>query len=245
MGFSSSAQSDKCLELKKQRFVLEEKGADALYRLMDCGLDSVDVAIMRVTIGQMLINEHVDLDKLTYKEVIGVYEQLKVHPEYPVFRKTIIEEEVKRRNTPLAQPKQVDYSGLCGMPKDAAEYRDGDYLQAHYYHYNEALACARKQGKVLMVYFTGRSCINCRHLEKKILADPEIRKILEAHVIIVTLYCDDKDHGAEHLKMEEERFGEVGQPLVVFLDNKERILDRKLGYGNKEDFLKNLKEVIR
>lgn len=58
--------------------------------------------------------------------------------------------------------------------------------------YYEGLEYAKEVGKPVFVDFTGHGCQNCRRVEDQYWVKPEIRKILNDDVVLVSLYVDDR-----------------------------------------------------
>ena len=61
-----------------------------------------------------------------------------------------------------------------------------------FFDYDEALAYARKVHKPLFVDYTGHGCVNCREMEARVWADPQVLQLLRNDFVIVALYSDDK-----------------------------------------------------
>ena len=61
-----------------------------------------------------------------------------------------------------------------------------------YFDYEQALACAKKQGKPLFIDFTGHGCVNCREREAAVWSDPKVLKRLKEDYVVVALYVDEK-----------------------------------------------------
>jgi thiol:disulfide interchange protein DsbD len=64
-------------------------------------------------------------------------------------------------------------------------------LQA-YFDLKQGLACAREQGKPVLLDFKGHACANCKLMEAKVWSDPEILKRLRENFVIISLYADDR-----------------------------------------------------
>ena len=80
---------------------------------------------------------------------------------------------------------------LCDTPK----YQDFLHLPhglQGYFDYEQALACARKQGKPLFIDFTGHGCTNCREMEAVVWSQPQVLERLRNDFVVVALYVDDK-----------------------------------------------------
>lgn len=54
-----------------------------------------------------------------------------------------------------------------------------------------ALKQTEIDGKPLLIYFNAIGCINCRKIEKRILANNEVRKIINENYNFITLITDD------------------------------------------------------
>ena len=61
-----------------------------------------------------------------------------------------------------------------------------------YFDLEQALACARAQGKPVFVDFTGHGCVNCREMEARVWSDPRVLRRLQNDFVVVALYVDDK-----------------------------------------------------
>lgn len=118
-----------------------------------------------------------------------------------------------------------------------------------YHDYEEALEVAKKEGKPLMVDFTGWSCANCRLVEQNVWSKPDIDALIRNEFILVSLYVDDRKplpkakqyvskrngntidtYGEKWKDLEVTRFKAITQPLYVLLDHNEEMLTEKLGY---------------
>ena len=78
-----------------------------------------------------------------------------------------------------SEPK---YSDLFGLPLGLKGYFD----------YKQGLACAKEQGKPVLLDFKGHACANCKRMEAKVWADPEILSRLRDNFVIISLYVDDR-----------------------------------------------------
>lgn len=60
-----------------------------------------------------------------------------------------------------------------------------------YKDYDEGLAAAKREGKPMLVDFTGYNCANCRRMEENIWTDAAVSKRITEDYILVSLYVDD------------------------------------------------------
>lgn len=134
-----------------------------------------------------------------------------------------------------------------------------------YYDYNEALAASEKEGKPIMLDFTGINCINCRKMEGQVWSDPAVMKRMKEDFIVASLYCDaqnvkipeDERYYSDYLKKEvvtlgnrnsdlqASKYGSNAQPYYFFIDADENLLAEE-GYGYDPDvqaFIDHLDKV--
>jgi len=90
--------------------------------------------------------------------------------------------------------------------------------------YRGALERARREGKLLLVNFTGYACTNCHWMEAHMLSRPEIAGVLKEFVL-VELYTDGTDAASEeNQKLELQQFKSIAVPLYAILDADGRVL---------------------
>lgn len=132
-----------------------------------------------------------------------------------------------------------------------------------FFDYEEALAASKKTGKPILLDFTGHSCVNCRKMERAVLSKPEVLRGLSEHFIVASLYCDDKTSlpesevyksakdgnmittlGDRNVDLEVNTYGEVGQPIYIFVDSEGKVLKKAGGYvPDVQRFLDMMNEV--
>ncbi len=115
--------------------------------------------------------------------------------------------------------------------------------------YEVGLAYAKKTNKPILIDFTGKQCQNCRLMESNVWSDPEILKILNSEVVLISLYCDDKKKlptadqyisketnekimtiGEKWSEFQRERFGTNARPYYVLIDTNESKLNEPVAY---------------
>jgi thiol:disulfide interchange protein DsbD len=89
--------------------------------------------------------------------------------------------------TPLSQ----DLSQNCSEPKYADIFEMPLGLTG-YFDLKQGLACAKEQGKPVLIDFKGHACANCKVMEAKVWSDPQILERLRNNFIIIALYADDR-----------------------------------------------------
>jgi thiol:disulfide interchange protein DsbD len=92
--------------------------------------------------------------------------------------------------------------------------------------YQDALAQARREHKLVFIDFTGYACANCHWMRANILSRPDFTAVLKDFVLL-ELYTDGTDAASEaNGKLELDRFGTVATPFYVILDPDEKLIDK-------------------
>ena len=131
--------------------------------------------------------------------------------------------------------------------------------------YDKGLAYARKEGKPVMIDFTGWACVNCRKMEQNVWPDPNVLNILKNDVVLISLYVDDKrkleaDQIVESKLKEGKQLKYIGQkwselqtlkykansqPFYVLMDhNEENLIDPIAYTPDAEEYFNWLKTGI-
>ena len=58
--------------------------------------------------------------------------------------------------------------------------------------YEAALIRAKKEGKPLLIDFTGWACVNCRRMEELVWTSKEVDSLMRNEFVVVSLYVDEK-----------------------------------------------------
>lgn len=131
-------------------------------------------------------------------------------------------------------------SGLCDSPLYGDKLHWPHGLQG-YFERDQAIACAKAQGKPLFIAFTGHGCVNCREMEARVWSHPEVLQLLKEEYVLLALYVDEKTElpeaewyrsevdgrmkksvGGQHADYQISRFGTNAQPYYVLLDPESR-----------------------
>ena len=90
--------------------------------------------------------------------------------------------------------------------------------------YREALEQARREGKLVLVDFTGYACANCHWMKANMFPRPEIAAEL-GRFVLVELYADGTDAMSEaNQKLELEKFQTIAEPFYAILDPDEKVV---------------------
>jgi len=92
--------------------------------------------------------------------------------------------------------------------------------------YQDALAQARREHKLVLIDFTGYACANCHWMRANILSRPEIAAVLKNFVLLELYTDDDSATDNANLKLETDKFGTFSNPFYVILDPDEKLIDK-------------------
>ncbi|MEM9142454.1 MAG: cytochrome c biogenesis protein CcdA [Bacteroidota bacterium] len=70
--------------------------------------------------------------------------------------------------------------------------------------FEEGLTHAKKEGKPILLDFTGWACVNCRKMEENVWSRPEIYTLLKTDFVLISLYVDDRKPLPEEKKFNFE-----------------------------------------
>ena len=62
-----------------------------------------------------------------------------------------------------------------------------------YKDYDKGVAVAKAVNKPILLDFTGWACVNCRKVEENVWSDPEIYKLINEELVLISLYVDDRE----------------------------------------------------
>ena len=133
-----------------------------------------------------------------------------------------------------------------------------------YFDFDQALECAKNQNKPLFIDFTGHGCVNCREMEQRVWADPQVLDRLSQAFILVALYVDDKTElpenqwytseydgkikstiGKQNADLQIRKWNNNAQPFYVILNPNEELLISPKSYDlNVTNFVKYLDTAL-
>ena len=124
-----------------------------------------------------------------------------------------------------------------------------DEVHAQFTDYDAGMDYARRQGKPVMLDFTGYGCVNCRKMELSVWTDPKVSDLMNNDYVLITLYVDEKTPLPEPVKVMENgkertlrtvgdkwsylqrvKFGANAQPFYVLIDNEGDPLNKSYSY---------------
>lgn len=136
-----------------------------------------------------------------------------------------------------------------------------------YKDFEEGLAAAKQQNKPILLDFTGWACVNCRKVEENIWSRPEVFRILNEEVVLISLYVDDrtdlpqaeqfnfkysndrvrmiKTIGEQWASFQSLNFNTASQPYYVLMQPDGTLLNAPIQYTDAATYLRWLEEGLR
>ncbi|EJX01081.1 thiol:disulfide interchange protein DsbD [gut metagenome] len=127
-------------------------------------------------------------------------------------------------------------------------------VHAQFDDYEAGMEYAKRNGKPVMLDFTGYGCVNCRKMEAAVWTDPKVSKLMTEDYVLITLYVDNKTPLPEHIQVMENgkertlrtvgdkwsylqraKFGANAQPFYVLIDNEGKPLNKSYSYDEDID----------
>ena len=122
-------------------------------------------------------------------------------------------------------------------------------VHAQFDDFDAGMEYAHRNGKPVMLDFTGYVCVNCRKMELAVWTDQKVSKLIQDDYVLITLYVDNKTPLPEHIKVTENgkertlrtlgdkwsylqrvKFGANAQPFYVLIDNDGNPLNKSYSY---------------
>ncbi len=90
--------------------------------------------------------------------------------------------------------------------------------------YNEALAQAKQENKLVLVTFTGYACTNCHWMKANMFSRPEIASVVK-DMILVELYTDGTDDlSRQNQELQDKTFNTVAIPYYALINGEGKVV---------------------
>lgn len=113
---------------------------------------------------------------------------------------------------------------------EGAEYGPQNIITFH--DYDKGMEFAKKEGKPVLLDFTGYACVNCRKMEELVWSDSKVLGVLNNDVVLISLYVDDK----KELPESEQYVSETTGKKIKTIGNKWSDLQIKTYKANAQPF---------
>lgn len=104
--------------------------------------------------------------------------------------------------------------------------------------YDEALAEAKKQNKVVMIDIGASWCGPCKQMEAETFSQIEVQKFLREHTVAIKI-------DGEEQKELRDRLGVHFYPTIVFLNHDGSEIGRIEGYATAPDFMSRAMQCVK
>lgn len=114
--------------------------------------------------------------------------------------------------------------------------------QVHFYNgsWQEVLAEAQKQNKIIMIDFYTTWCGPCKLMTKTTFANTTIGDFVNANFIAFKVNCEK----GEGVKL-AEKYEVFSYPTIAFVDKSGNLLGKEIGYKNAEEFMEIIQKYRR
>ncbi|MDQ6531288.1 cytochrome c biogenesis protein CcdA [Flavobacterium sp. LHD-85] len=119
---------------------------------------------------------------------------------------------------------------ITGSLPEGAEHGPQNIITFH--DYDKGMEYAKKEGKPVLLDFTGYACVNCRKMEELVWSDPKVLGVLNNDVVLISLYVDDK----KELPENEQYVSETTGKKIKTIGNKWSDLQIKTYKANAQPF---------
>lgn len=127
-------------------------------------------------------------------------------------------------------------------------------VHAQFDDFEAGMDYARRNGKPVMLDFTGYGCVNCRKMEASVWTDDRVSQLMTEDYVLITLYVDNKtplpepqkvvENGTERTLrtlgdkwsyLQRTKFGANAQPFYVLIDNEGMPLNKAYSFDENVD----------
>lgn len=129
----------------------------------------------------------------------------------------------------LGQSNNQGVASASDLP-EGAEYGAQNIITFH--DYDKGMEFAKKEGKPVLLDFTGYACVNCRKMEELVWSDPKVLGVLKNDLVLISLYVDDK----KELPKNEQYVSETTGKKIATIGNKWSDLQIKTYKANAQPY---------
>lgn len=127
------------------------------------------------------------------------------------------------------------------QPRPHPHFDDRGTLDWHT-RWDEALAAAQRENKLVFVEFGREACGQCRALVQGVVPHAQIAPLLQAGFVALASDCDDAEPQVEELAQQLEDAYML--PFVMFADAQGRFLRGLSGAVNPLSFKRELEQLV-
>lgn len=107
-----------------------------------------------------------------------------------------------------------------------------------YPDFRKGVEVAKKEGKLVLIYFYEEGCTYCKYMEEVVFVEPEVSSLMDRAFVVVPVDTEDIP---DYL---DKRFRVYGTPTFFVYDPfRDRIVMQIFGMQESEEFLELLKRA--
>ena len=107
-----------------------------------------------------------------------------------------------------------------------------------YPDFRKGVEVAKKEGKLVLVYFYEEGCNYCKYMEEVVFVEPEVSSLMDRAFVVVPVDTEDIP---DYL---DKRFRVYGTPTFFVYDpNKDKIVMQIFGMQESDEFLELLRRA--
>jgi thiol:disulfide interchange protein len=111
--------------------------------------------------------------------------------------------------------------------------------------YNQALAEAKKQNKSIFIDFTGKSCTNCKKMEKTIFPNQKVREAFAKMVKVKMVTDINKEPYISNQKFQQNKFQKIDLPFYAIMSSDDNVIATTSFTSSLDEFVKFLEKGIK
>jgi thiol:disulfide interchange protein len=111
-------------------------------------------------------------------------------------------------------------------------------------NYEEGLAKAKEENKPVFLDFTGKTCTNCKKMEKNMFPRENVRNLLDKMVKVKLITDVNKEPYSSNKQLQLEKFNSVSIPLYVILSPDGDVIAQEVYNDNEDEFVSFLNKAF-
>lgn len=219
VSLSACAQSVNCEALLSKE--LDRDMSTAIQNIKICGnFSDDDTLLLQRPIFAPQYIQVAQNKAATYNDLIAKLNEIRHNENYPMILQALKRERDSPQKTETPKPATIDFIQMSD--------------------YKLALKEATETNKPLFLYFTSKNSVQSRQMEKGLLADHEVKAVLN-HFVRYSANVDDPTVE----KFQIEKFKADVQPYFVVVINDDKVVDFTGSTKDKTEFIEFLKKGLR
>ena len=112
-------------------------------------------------------------------------------------------------------------------------------------NYDEALKVAKAENKSIFIDFSGKTCTNCKKMERTMFPKQRIKDLINKMVKLRLITDINKEPYISNKNFQINRFNSVAMPLYVILNSNGELIDKKDFTSDEDEFVAFLNKAFQ